>query len=241
MLTDIATVARKELTEILFPDGGLRGSARNVIVLLGIAGVWFPLQAGTAWFTSWTTVGSACFPLLLVLNYTIDAFAGERERHTLETLLASRLDGRSILLGKTLAIVLYGWGLVVSALPIGLVAVNIADRGRGFLLFRPAIAVSILVLGLLVALLLCTIGVLVSLAAPTVRIAGQRMLVPVFAIFSLPFSVPYVLRKLRWEYAVARLDPALIVALIAAGCLVLTSIVLTIGLRRFDRERLVLA
>jgi ABC-2 type transport system permease protein len=241
MLTDIATVARKELAEILFPDGGLRGSARNVIVLLGIAGVWFPLQAGTAWFTSWTTVGSACFPLLLVLNYTIDAFAGERERHTLETLLASRLDGRSILLGKTLAIVLYGWGLVVSALPIGLVAVNIADRGPGFLFFRPAIVVSILVLGLLVALLLCTIGVLVSLAAPTVRIAGQRMLVPFFAVFSLPFCVPYLLKRTRWEQAIVRLDPVLIAALVAAGCLVVAGVVLAIGLKRFDRERLTLA
>ena len=39
-----------------------------------------------------TTVMWMWFSLLLVINVVADSFAGERERHTLETLLASRLS-----------------------------------------------------------------------------------------------------------------------------------------------------
>jgi ABC-type Na+ efflux pump permease subunit len=47
-----------------------------------------------------------------------DSIAGERERQTLETLLASRLPDRAILLGKVAAITLLGWLLLaLGALP----------------------------------------------------------------------------------------------------------------------------
>lgn len=240
MLTDICTVARKELVEIVLPDGGLRGSARNVLILLGVAGIWFPLQAGPRWFASWTTVGVACFPLMLVLNHAMDAFAGERERHTLETLLATRLDGRSILLGKTLAIVLYGWTLVVLGLPIGLVAVNLVPGGAGFLFFKPAILASVLVVAFCLALLFCSVGILISIGAPTVRTAGQRLLGVFFVILTLPYTVPYLLNKLGWQQTIARLEPIVIVMLIAAGFLLCAAAALGEAMRRFDRERLVL-
>ena len=68
MLTDVLTVMRKEMLEILMPDGRLHGGARNVLILVAIAGVLFPLQAGASWLTSWLSVYSACFPAILVLN-----------------------------------------------------------------------------------------------------------------------------------------------------------------------------
>ena len=49
MLTDLATVVRKELREIVLPEGNFRGSARNLLVLVAIAGLMFPLQAGSRW------------------------------------------------------------------------------------------------------------------------------------------------------------------------------------------------
>lgn len=241
MLTDIATVVRKELREILLPDGTFQAGARNGVIFLGIAGVLFPLESGPQWFTSWSTIFSACFPLMMVLSHGIDVFAGERERHTLETLLASRLDDRAILFGKTLAVVLYGWGLVVAALPVGIVAVNVVHRGPGFLFFRPAILASIVVLAFLVALFWCAIAAVVSLGAPTVRVAGQRMLVPFAAIFSLPFGLPFVMRKLHWNPTVAHFGPGSVVLLVAVVCLLGSIVTLAIGLRRFTRERLVLA
>ena len=60
-----------------------------------------------------------------------DSFAGERERHTLETLLASRLPDRAILFGKVLAAVGYGWVLVMLMLVLSLVTVNLTVATPG--------------------------------------------------------------------------------------------------------------
>jgi ABC-2 type transport system permease protein len=241
MLTDIGVVLRKELREIVFPDGRFQGGARNIFIIIGIAGVLFPLQAGPDWFRSWLTISTACFPIILVLNYTADAFAGERERHTLETLLASRLDERAILLGKVLAIVIYGWTLVLVCQPLATLAINLAHRGSGFLFYRPAILAAIVVMSLLVALLICAVGVLISLTAPTVRSAGQRMLVPFVAIFALPGLVPYLVQRMHWERQVAQLTPGTVVIFLALVSAVASGTCLVLGIRRFTRERVVLA
>jgi ABC-2 type transport system permease protein len=241
MLTDILAVMWKELREILFPDGRFQGGAKNLLILLGIAGVLFPVQAGPRWFSSWLSVASACFPIILVLNYTADAFAGERERHTLETVLASRLDERAILIGKIAAIVAYGWGLVLACQPLAVVAVNLANRGNGFLFYRPEVLLAIAVISLLAALLICSVGVLVSLTAPTVRAAGQRMLVPFLAVFALPAVLPWAIRKLHWEDAVLHITPPVAIALVGVVFLLVTVVALALALKRFTRERVVLA
>ena len=57
----------------------------------------------------------SALPGLIVLGSVCDAFAGERERHTLETLLASRLSNESLLAGKIAVNVLYGWDLALSS------------------------------------------------------------------------------------------------------------------------------
>ena len=72
--------------------------------MIAVFGVFLPLQNGASWVTSpITMVYWAWMPLMLVTGVIADSFAGERERHTLETLLASRLPDRAILLGKVAA------------------------------------------------------------------------------------------------------------------------------------------
>jgi ABC-2 type transport system permease protein len=241
MLNDISTVMWKELRELAFPEGRFRGGARNVIILIAISGVLFPLQSGPAWFSSWLTVYSACFPVILLLNYTADAFAGERERHTLETLLASRLPDRAILLGKVFAIVLYGWALVLVGQPLAVVSVNLAHRGHGLLFYTPAILSAIAGMSLLVSLLLSTTGVLVSLTAPTVRIAGQRMLIPFLLIYGLPGLLPLLTKLTGWRPAFETWQPGWIVAGLGGVCAVIAAVLLAVAVHRFQRERLVLA
>ena len=51
----------------------------------------------------------------------------ERERHTLETLLSTRLSDHTILLGKIGATVSYAWGMTQIVLLIALVPVNIMN------------------------------------------------------------------------------------------------------------------
>jgi ABC-2 type transport system permease protein len=241
MLTDIAIVMWKELREIVFPDGRFHGGARNIFVFAAVVGLLFPLQAGPRWFTSWMTVQAACFPVILVLNYSADAFAGERERHTLETLLASRLSDTAILLGKIAAIVVYAWSFVIACQVVAVIALNLMYRDAGFMFYRPAILLSILVISALAALLLCTIGVVLSLTAPTVRAAGQRMLVPFLAMFVLPAAAPFVIAKLHWQQPATLLTPGTIVVFVGIALALLTAIVLAVGVTRFVRERMVLA
>lgn len=241
MLKDLFTVTRKELIEIALPDGRLGSGARNVFVLIAIAGVLFPLQTGPGWMTSWMSIYSACFPAILLVNFGADSFAGERERHTLETLLATRLTDASILLGKTLAITLYGWALILAGQLLAVITVSLAfGRGR-LLFFTPAIFAGIVSMGLVLPLLLTAIAVAVSLTAPTARAAGQRMLLPFVVICGLPSALPYIARRLPLPIDASAISPGVIVLVMAGCCAVSALGALALARQRFSRERLVLA
>lgn len=131
MTRDILTVMWKEWKELLWAGGLLRGGRVSLLIMLAIFGVFLPYQTGRAWVESAAPLFYwAWLPLMLVAGVVADSFAGERERHTLETLLASRLPDRAILVGKLAAAVTYGWGLVLAMLGLSLVTVNVAELGE---------------------------------------------------------------------------------------------------------------
>nr|HPK73033.1 ABC transporter permease subunit [Vicinamibacterales bacterium] len=171
-----------------------------------------------------------------------DAIAGERERHTLETLLASRLPDPAILLGKVLAAVSYGWGLVMGMLLLSLVTVNMSARSDGLLLFPARIAVGAPLLALLGAGLAAAAGVLVSLRAATVRHAAQALsvgillliFVPVFLAESMPDA--WKARAASWLMT-AGADRIAWSA--AAGLAGLDLALMGLALARFRRVRLI--
>jgi ABC-2 type transport system permease protein len=128
-------------------------------------------------------------PYIILQTVIADSFAGERERHTLETLLASRLSDRAILFGKVNAAVAYGSAAgIIGALAQAVVA-NLspknADSGLAF--YPVGSIVAIVVLALLMSLLTASVGCLVSLRAATTRQAQLSLtfgfLVLVFAPF----------------------------------------------------------
>ena len=128
MIADIWTVMWKEWKELYaqYRKGDL--SLLVNILGIGFVSVITVLQAGEKWLSSpLVLIYSGWIPLLLVSSVIADAFAGERERHTLEPLLASRLSDTSILIGKIAAGVSYGWGYSLFMLLIGLVTVNLID------------------------------------------------------------------------------------------------------------------
>ena len=241
MLNDLLTVMRKELLEIVMPEGRFRGGAKNVLILAGIAGLLFPLQAGPRWLTSWVSIYSACFPSILLLNYAADTFAGERERHTLETLLAGRLPDAAILLGKVFAIVGFGWALILLSQVLAAVGLTVVYGQGRLLFFDPAIAVSLVVIAAVLPLVLTTVGVLLSMTAPTVRSAGQRMLMPFLVIYGLPSAAPYVMSRFGRTPDIAVISPVTIVAAVAVAGTVLSLMSLFVAMRRFRRETLVLS
>jgi ABC-2 type transport system permease protein len=90
MFTDILTVLRKEWREIFLMRGSVRSGVTNVLIQVGVIGIVMPWQSGPEWLTS--PVGAMIWAWLPIFSSTgiiADSIAGERERHTLETLLAA--------------------------------------------------------------------------------------------------------------------------------------------------------
>src|SRR3990172_1795702 len=218
--------------------GDPRGRSKmSLLVLLLIFGVVIPLQNGRDWVTSpLSAMVWAWMPYMWVYSVVADSFAGERERHTLEALLATRLSDRAILFGKLLAALAYGFTLTWAILLVSLVTVNVAERGGGFLLFSPLMTVGALVFSILVSGLSASIGVLVSLRAGSVRQAQQWMSFGMLILF-LPLMLIQFIPKALLESvgnALTNADPQQIAVWAAVALLVIQSVLLAVAMRLFQ-------
>src|SRR5262249_22576218 len=132
-------------------------------------------------------------PFVILLNLIADTFAGERERHTLETLLASRLSDRAILFGKVGAATAYGWAAGLLAALIQAVVANFSQKnataGAGLQFYPASTVVAVVALGLLTSLLAASVGCLVSLRASTTRQAQLNLGVGFLVLVFVPFLV----------------------------------------------------
>lgn len=244
-LGDVFTVLWKESKELPLNAGdrGLVKGSLGILIAIGVFGIVLPLQAGREWVDSpMALLAWGWVPVILVSNVVAQAFAGERERHTLETLLATRLSDRAILLGKVAASALYGWSVSAVSLLVGLVTINVAHWSGTPLLYPPLTWVGAAVLVPLIALLAANVGVLVSLRAGTVRQAQQALGI---VSMVLVFGLGYGLQALPWtvrEALVSLLAGSAEVALAAVGIvlLVANAVVFLIAMARFQRTRLVL-
>jgi len=243
MIMDIMTVARKELGEMLM-FGDARGRNKlSLLVIVVIFGVVIPLQSGRDWIT--TPVSAmvwAWMPYMWVYSVVADSFAGERERHTLEALLATRLSDRAILFGKLLAALAYGFTLTWAILLVSLVTINVAVPQGGLLLFSPLMTLGALVFSILISGLAASIGVLVSLRAGSVRQAQQWMSFGMLLLF-LPFMFIQFIPKAWLESfgnAVIHADPVQIGIWVAVVVFIIQVVLLGIAMRLFQRSKLIL-
>lgn len=181
MIADAWTVTWREWRDYLAQNENWRKTGRSLLLLfialvvaerlLSIGDVFESAHpAVLIWLWTWLPFGRA-------ITLGIDSFAGERERHTLETLLATRLPEGSILLGKIVATVSYGW-LSAMAMALGvLVAINVANVPDGGIFIYPTEVLLVApVTSLLFAITGASAAVLISLRAPTVSHANTRLL-----------------------------------------------------------------
>jgi ABC-2 type transport system permease protein len=240
MITDLSTVLWKEWTEF---KSRTRGASSlvflGVIVLAGIAA---PLQAGPALLTSWFTfIPIGALLLFAMPAQVVEAFAGERERHTLEALLATPLSDAALLFGKFFASLIYGFVLAASILLLALVVVNVTHPGHGLLTYPPIYAFSFLSLGLLIGGLVSAAGVHVSLRAQSVRQANQTLYFAIGITWSAGFIIPQVVPDAWKSWVLSQIASAGIdrLVLVAVGALTVIDVVLILtALARFRRGRL---
>ncbi len=236
-MSDILTMVWKESKDVFF-QGGWRSLIRPLFVV-GIMGIYLPLQFGPQW-VDLTPIGMILLlwiPFFVIISFVGDVIAGERERHTLETLLASRMPDRAILLGKVVAIVLYAWGMGMLSLLLGLVLVDLF-RTQGNWMFYPLdLFVDALVLILLASVLGASAGVLISLRVSTVRQAQQILSIGTIV---LVFGATFVLRALPTNL-VSSLTYQQSLLIAVAVIAVLDAILLGLSLASFQRSRLILS
>ena len=244
MMADVLTVMWKEWRELLRQRESLRGGIFRILIFVGVFGIFLPLQMGREWVESprllmlWAWV-----PLFLVTTVVADSFAGERERRTLETLLASRLSDRAILFGKMCAALSYGFGLALIGIVLGLVTVNIAHGKGELLLYSPMIAVSIIGLMFLGAGLAASAGVLVSLRASSVRQAQQTMSIAIILLLFVPIYGVQALPE-NWKMSIAKTfmnaDATQLVFIAMTVLAIIDLLLLVAAMARFKRARLIL-
>ena len=239
MMDDILTMIWKEWKDLLLPSSrSRRETGVTIVVLLAILGLVF--RAGPMMMSTPQALWApSVLVFLLMMAMVADSFAGERERHTLETLLASRLSDLSILIGKIGGAVIAGWGLIVLLTILGFVG-NLAHGDSG-----APISWKNVILGLFFTLLLsmlsCCFGVLVSLRAATARQATQTFGI---GITVAVFAVTIGIRKLpvSWQASLMHsLAPDRIAhtEAIAAFVLIALNVFLFAAARlRFQRSRL---
>jgi ABC-2 type transport system permease protein len=243
MIADILTVATKELREI-FTFGDVRGRSKfSLLVFIVIFGIVIPLQSGREWVTSpASAMVWAWMPFLWVSGVVADLFAGERERHTLEALLATRLSDQAILFGKLLAAMAYGFILTWVIMLASIITINISARGGGLLFYSVPMLLAALVVSLLVSGLSASIGVLVSLRAGSARQAQQMMSAGMLVLF-LPFLLirfvpPAWLSYL--EEVATHTAPVQIVLYAVFALVIVEAILIAIAMRLFQRSKLIL-
>ncbi len=171
MNADFVTVLWKEWKEIVLERSAGGSGSYRPLILLAVLGIFVPFRMGPERFFSVTGLLAPTFFSAIVITTVIaDSFAGERERHTLETLLASRLSDGAILFGKIAASIAYGWLISISCIVIGAITVNVVNWHGQILMFHDAASWLILIFGPpLMGGVVATAGVLVSLHAATVR------------------------------------------------------------------------
>jgi ABC-2 type transport system permease protein len=237
-MNDLLTMIWKEWKDFLWSGG--RSDLLRPLLNIAVLGIVLPLSFGQRWINLDPAAVLIVLlnPFMFVILVISDAIAGERERHTLETLLASRISDRAILLSKVMVAVAYNWAVTLLCLLLGSLVINLSQGLRPWEFYRPISLFSVvLVLCFLVTLLAASGGVLISLKSATVRQASQTMLL---GLIMLGLAISMVIRLLP-PGLTASLTTSQMVRVIVLVLVVLDTLLLAASLLSFQRSRLILS
>lgn len=244
MMRDILTVTWREQKCFLRGREKRYQSVLTLLVPLVFFGLILPWQAGSDWLEGFHPVlAASAIPLVMAMLTAPDSFAGERERHTLATLLATRLPDGAVLWGKILWNVALAWGLTVVVLTLGLVAANGAVRDSGLVIYDPAVGVGCFCLSFLFALLAVGVSIPVSLRAATTQeatyAASALLLLPPIAGIVVLIALRSINPGWSVDAQLAGTDRWTLLGL-ALGALALVDAALLLWARKiFRRSRLI--
>jgi ABC-2 type transport system permease protein len=246
MTQDILTVMWKERKGMFRLQGSRTRTLLSLLVAVLMIAVAMPIQMGRDWVEdAWSLLVAIIIPLLLIGIMIPESFAGERERHTLETLLASRLPDRAILFGKLALAVAFGWLITLLILLLSLIPVNALYWSGRIMVYQPDIALANVVVSLLMSGLVASLGVLISLRSATTQGAQQTlMLLLMLPIVVLQIGPMLMLSLVPDGEAILKqwlsVDLAYIMLVLVGILLVADAGLLLAAMARFRRARLIL-
>jgi ABC-2 type transport system permease protein len=204
MIRHIRTVIWKEWKELILQRDRSRKDVLVRAMVVTVVFVFMVWRVGLAFVDNPVLLFMPGYILLFcVIAIVADSFAGERERHTLETLLASRLPDQSILLGKIASAVLLAWAVMFFVLLCGLVEVNIQRAAEYGLILPVHRFIGVLVFSLLLLVFVSCVGVFVSLRASTVRQATQILNIT-FMVFGFALLYTGAMLPADWRTTLLR-------------------------------------
>jgi len=243
MKSDIRTVIWKEARSLFRQRGSRIRALLTLLTPVAFFAVYGPWSAGPDWATDPLSIIAAVItPMLIVTLIIPDSIAGERERHTLPTLLASRLPDRAILFGKAVFSLLIAWGVTLLTLLLALVTVNLTHWSGKVLMYAPTVLVAGVSLSFLTAAMTTGIGVFISLRASTVQEAQQ--LLAAFVLGPITLLGPVVLivsqtTDLDLIDRITRVDGELLLAAALTALVIIDGLLAFLAMRRFRRSRLI--
>jgi sodium transport system permease protein len=188
---DWRLVLRKELGDLVGRVG--RATISRTLVVVVIFGLLVPISfADTANLPAFFAIFMAFLPARLV---AVDALAGERERGTLEVLLASPLSDRGIAVGKIAAATVYGavrgWLFLVTW-AFSAALLRLTGLAPDAPVPSPVVALAVAATAVLVAYAAAVFGIWQSAVAPSVRAIVERggllrLLLILFVFFVAPW------------------------------------------------------
>jgi ABC-2 type transport system permease protein len=218
----------------------MKSSFLRQLIAPVVLAVVFPITWGADWVNEFPALIIAFITPALIVGIMIpDSFAGERERHTLDTLLASRLSDQAILFGKILLPVLLGWGAALGFTLISLIVVNLAHGTGDVLFYSPPIAGGILFLSFLSATLMAGGGVLTSLSAASAQEAAQKLMTFILVPAMILQIVPMLFMDQILEI-IKILDGNQILIIFSASLLIVDLILIILAVKKFQRSEIYL-
>lgn len=177
LVEDVRTVVWKEERLVLRQPGGRLRALLTGLIPVVFLGLVLPSQAGPDFLRDPVFAVAAGFvmPLLVVLLVVPDSVAGERERRTLTSVLATRLPDRALLLGKTVFVAGAALAATVAVYALAWVVVNVVAFEQAPLAYRPLVLATLAGLSLSFTALMIPLGILVSLRAASVQQAQQTL------------------------------------------------------------------
>ncbi len=227
-MRDIAVVFRKELKELTGDRSSFRGTLIQGSGVILLCGVFLPLRDPQVLASV-----EACimlfviFPVTLAAAVAADSFAGEQERGTLETLLASPLTESDIFIGK--ASIAAAVAVVVSVLTT-LSALMVMVTSRHSQLFATGTTLAALFFGAVGGGLL--LAALVAMVSLRVKVARSAQQIGSLLSLGLAFGASFEIHRFWPEVTWHLVQVGDLVVLVFAG------LALLVGLYAFKRGRL---